>query len=142
MRIRDCSESARCSTDAHRPRTIGFRCRKHEDGRWPLGQILSGLVSDFAGANDKRSLVDRLLSFCWIINPRNFRQTDLCHAHHVTGVKQLVCRAPSPASAVIKSCTLVLYDGWLWLRHAHPISPPSRPGGPFGNLLSPIADPR
>jgi len=34
VHIEDCSESARCSTDAHRDRTIGFRWRKHKGRRW------------------------------------------------------------------------------------------------------------
>jgi len=32
------------------------------------------------------------------------------------------------------------YDGWLWPRHATPFVSPGRPGGPSGNLPSPIAD--
>jgi len=59
---------------------------------WPLGQILSGLVSDYAVASDKQSLVDRLWSVCWIGNPRKARLTRLCHARHVTGAKPLVYR--------------------------------------------------
>jgi len=42
----------------------------------------------------------------------------------------------------VKLCLLVPYDGWLWQRQEHPVSPPSRPGGPSGNPPSPIADPR
>ena len=56
----------------------------------------------YAVANDKRSLVDRLWSVCWIGNPRKARLTDLCSARHVTGADPLVCRAPSrsPAAGV------------------------------------------
>jgi len=36
MHIDNCSESARCSTDAHRAGTIAIGRRKHKWGRWCL----------------------------------------------------------------------------------------------------------
>ena len=107
---------------------------------WPQGQILSGLVSDYAVASDKQSLVDRLWLVSWIGNPRKGRLTHLCHARHVTGAKPLACRAPSRAPAV------GVTRGWSGLRRsaeqsrsAEPTPPPRYANRPSTNRHRPPA---